>query len=87
MTRPHKRLEAWRAGMELVKKIYRETRFFPADEQYGLTSQLKRAAVSVPVNIAEGAARSTGKEFKHFLSIAQGSLSELDTLNYYSQRG
>jgi four helix bundle protein len=66
--------------MELVVGVYSITKTFPQSEQYGLVSQLRRAAVSVPANIAEGAARNGNKEFVHFLGIASGSLSELDTL-------
>ncbi len=65
--------------MELVKDVYKATSSFPATEKYSLTDQIRRAAVSVPSNIAEGAARQTRKEFINFLHIAQGSLSELDT--------
>ena len=66
--------------MELVVCVYSLTKTFPQSEQYGLVSQLRRAAVSVPANIAEGAARNGNKEFLHFLGIASGSLSELDSL-------
>lgn len=65
--------------MKLAEEIYRMTERFPKEEMYGLTSQMRRAAVSVPSNIAEGAARDGGKEFLHFLQIARGSLSELET--------
>jgi len=65
--------------MKLAEAIYALTSAFPADERFGLTSQMRRASVSVPSNIAEGAARSTKKEFLHFLIMARGSLSELDT--------
>ena len=65
--------------MDLVLKVYNLTGRFPLQEQYGLTSQLRRAAVSIPANIAEGAARRSRKEFIQFLHISQGSLSELDT--------
>jgi len=78
--KPHKKLDAWNLAMELVLKIYRTTEVFPKEERYNLTDQLRRAAVSIPCNIAEGAARHTRKEFVNFLHIAQGSLSELDTL-------
>lgn len=65
--------------MQLVEEVYRLTNTFPRDEQFGLTSQMRRAAVSVPSNIAEGAARNGTKELIHFLGIATGSLAELDT--------
>ena len=77
--RPHYRLEAWKEAMALVKSVYEVSRHFPAEERYGLTSQVQRSAVSVPSNIAEGAARSGSREFAHFLSISRGSLSELET--------
>lgn len=75
----YKDLIAWRKGMDLVTEIYRVTRAFPRDEMYGLTSQLRRAAVSVPSNIAEGQARFSRKEFHHFLSQSRGSLAEVET--------
>jgi four helix bundle protein len=65
--------------MRLVKAVYLVTQTFPRDELYGLTSQMRRAAVSIPSNLAEGAARSTRKEFAQFISISMGSLSELET--------
>ena len=77
--KPHERLDAWKSAMELVEAVYRITATFPAQEQYGLVSQMGRAAVSVPSNLAEGAARDGSREFARFLSIARGSLSELDT--------
>ena len=80
MEKPHKRLELWKASMELVALIYKFTHNFPSHEQFALTSQIRRSAVSVPANIAEGAARRTKKEFMQYLHISQGSLSELDTL-------
>jgi four helix bundle protein len=75
----YKDLIAWRQAMELVTEIYRATRAFPRDEIYSLTNQLRRAAVSVPSNIAEGQARFSRKEFHHFLSQARGSLVEVET--------
>jgi four helix bundle protein len=78
--RAHRNLKAWQQAMELVTAIYSATSSFPAQEKFGLTSQMQRAAVSVPANIAEGFARKGTKELLHFLSIAAGSLSELDTL-------
>ena len=65
--------------MELVQQIYKATATFPKHEMYGMTSQIRRSAVSIPSNISEGAARQTKKELVNFLHIAQGSLSELDT--------
>jgi len=79
MKRAHHDLQVWQLGMRLVKDIYAMTRTFPDSEKFGLCSQMQRAAVSVPSNIAEGAARTGDKEFLQFLSIARGSLSELET--------
>jgi len=72
-------LIAWQRAMNLVTAIYGATQAFPRDELYGLTNQLRRAAVSVPSNIAEGQARFSPKEFHRFLSIARGSLVEIET--------
>ena len=77
--RPHQRLEVWRDAMSLVEAVYRISNAFPDSERFGLTLQIRRAAVSVPSNIAEGAARRSTLEYLRFLSIARGSLSELDT--------
>lgn len=77
--RPHRKLDVWKKSMGLTRDIYEMTAMFPKSEQYGLISQMSRAAVSVPSNLAEGAGRKGTKEFKYFLSIAQGSISELDT--------
>jgi len=77
--RNHKDLEVWKKSMDFVSNIYKITESFPNKEVYGLTNQIRRAAVSVPSNIAEGAARSSKKEFIQFLYIALGSLSELET--------
>jgi len=75
----HKDLDVWKKSMELVTNIYRLTRGFPQEEQYGLSSQIRRSAISIPSNIAEGAARNSDKEYKHFLYISLGSASELET--------
>ena len=69
----------WQKGLKLTKEIYEVSRLFPEDERFGLTAQIRRAAVSVPSNIAEGQARQGKKEFVRFLYIAKGSLAELDT--------
>ena len=80
MKRAHIELEAWQEGIGLVRTVYGVSRSFPADERFGLTRQIRRAAVSIPANIAEGAARGTQKEFLQYLIIARGSMSELETL-------
>ena len=79
MSKPHKKLIAWQKSMDLVVAIYDLTKAFPKDETYGLISQLRRAAVSVPSNIAEGAADRTTDQFRNFLSTAIGSLNEINT--------
>ena len=79
MGQSYKDLIAWQKAMALVTEIYRATQSFPREEIYGLTSQLRRAAVSVPSNIAEGQARHSQKEFRLFLSHARGSLVEVET--------
>lgn len=76
----YEKLNIWQDGMSLVKVIYQLTRIFPRDEIHGLTSQIRRAAVSVPANIAEGQGRGTKKEFRQYLIISRGSLQELNTL-------
>ena len=75
----YKELEIWKASLKICTPIYKLTKTFPDDEKFGLISQIRRAAVSVPSNIAEGSSRSSNKEFSHFLSIALGSLFELET--------
>jgi len=77
--KPHHRLAAWQEAMALVRAVYRITRDFPVEETYGLTAQLRRSAVSIPSNVAEGAGRGGRREFLRFLNIARGSLSELET--------
>lgn len=90
--RPHKKLVLWQKAMDLVVTIYGITKQFPRQEEYGLTAQLRRAAVSVPSNIAEGLTRRTVGDRLHFLNIVQSSLSEIDTqaeislrLNYFDE--
>lgn len=75
----HRDLKVWQNSIDLVTEIYKLTKAFPSSETFGLTSQIQRSAVSVPSNIAEGAARNSNKEFSRFLSIALGSLAELET--------
>ena len=75
----YKDLVVWQKGITLAKHIYELTQSFPAEEKYGLASQMRRAAVSIPSNIAEGQARHTTGEFIQFLSHAEGSIAELDT--------
>jgi len=77
--RTHKDLDVWKHSINIATEIYKATKSFPREEIYGLTAQMRRAAVSIPSNIAEGAARSGNKEFTKFLYIALGSASELDT--------
>lgn len=77
--RTHRDLIAWQRGMKLASVLYRATQTMPADERFGLTSQMRRAAVSVPSNIAEGFGRGTRPEFLKYLRVARGSLFELQT--------
>lgn len=84
--KPHKKLDLWKNAIELVLQVYEVTKSFPREEEFGLKSQLRRAAVSVPSNISEGLTRATRKDKLHFLNIAQGSLSELDAQLEISQR-
>ncbi|CAG2532271.1 four helix bundle protein [Maribacter dokdonensis] len=75
----YRELHIWKKGMQLVEEIYFLSKKLPDDEKFGLTSQIKRCSVSIPSNIAEGAGRNSNKEFAHFLSIANGSTTELET--------
>jgi len=79
-------LKVWQQGMDLAEVCYRTTRSFPKDELYGMTSQIRRAAASIPANIAEGRGRETLGEFIQFLRVAQGSLKELETHLLLSER-
>jgi four helix bundle protein len=72
-------LVAWQRAVDLALEIYRVTKFFPREEIYGLTSQLRRAVVSISSNVAEGQSRRTSRDFLHFLGIARGSLAEVET--------
>ena len=79
MGKPHEQLEAWKFAMQLVKAVYQMPSDFPAEERYGLSQQMRRAAVSISSNIAEGAGRNGAKEFLNFIGISRGSLAELET--------
>lgn len=79
MEKSHKRLEAWQESLQLTKVVYEVTKKLPNDEKYALVSQMRRIAISIPSNIAEGAARQTNKDAIRFFIIVRGSLSELDT--------
>lgn len=79
MEKPHKKLDAWREAIDLTLIVYHTTDEFSKEHLFQLSNQMRRAALSVASNIAEGAARQTKKEFANFLHIAQASLSELDT--------
>ncbi|WP_224487998.1 four helix bundle protein [Robertkochia flava] len=82
----HTEMEVWKRSMDLAVEAYNMTSTFPKEEKYGLISQINRAAISIPSNIAEGAGRHSVKEYLHFLNIATGSASELETLLRLSQR-
>ena len=82
----YKQLKVWDKAIDLVVDVYKATSEFPKEEKYGLTSQMRRSAVSVPSNIAEGAGRNSDKEFCHFLAIAHGSSYELETQDIVSER-
>ncbi|WPL18257.1 four helix bundle protein [Thiorhodovibrio winogradskyi] len=82
----YKDLIVWQKALDLVEIVYQVTRVFPKEELYALTNQLRRAAVSIPSNIAEGHARSSTRDFHRFLSIARGSLAEVETQLLIAQR-
>ena len=84
--RDFKKLLAWQKADDLVVLVYRATETFPSEEKFGLTSQLRRAAVSVAANIAEGSGRHTLKDFRHFLYQSRGSLSEVEYYLHLSRR-
>ena len=82
----HKDLDIWKLGIELVEEIYKLCENYPKDERFGIVSQLKRAAISIPSNIAEGSARNSQKEFIQFCYISLGSLSEIETQLIISEK-
>ena len=84
--RSYRDLKVWQRAMDLTVRTYEITRRFPAEERYGLVSQMRRAAASVPANIAEGQARRSDKEFLQMLGIARGSLAEVETFVTLSER-
>ncbi len=86
MVRDYRELEVWRLAMDLSEAVYRLARRFPRAEEFRLTSQLLRAVVSVPANLAEGNARSTRKDYARFVSIARGALAETETLLMLARR-
>ena len=84
--RDYTKIEAWKLADDLTVTVYEITRFFPREELYGLTSQLRRAAYSVPANIAEGASRESKRDYLHFLYMARGSLAETQYFIHLSAR-
>ena len=84
--RSYRDLDVWQVAMSLAEMSYRDTRDFPREETYGMTSQIRRAATSIPANIAEGQGREHSKEFAYHLSVAKGSIAELHTLLIVAQR-
>lgn len=86
MAQGYRELIVWQKAMDLVEMVYKTTQYFPKEEMYGLTSQLRRAIVSVPSNIAEGQARKSAQQFAYHLSIALGSLKEAETQILIAQR-
>ena len=86
MSRKYQKLAVWQEAIRLAEAVYRATRWFPVEERFGLSQQMRRAAVSVPSNIAEGAGRGTDKDFVRFLLIARGSLQEMETQLHLARR-
>ena len=86
MGRDFKNIKAWQLANQFTLEIYRLTKMFPKEELYGITSQIRRAAVSVPSNIAEGATRNYNKEYLQFLYVAKGSLAESEYLLYLADQ-
>jgi four helix bundle protein len=86
LMKTHKDLDIWARGIAFVEQAYKATMDFPKEELYGLTSQIRRAAISYPSNIAEGAARSSKREFIQFLYVSLGSLSEVETQLIIAER-
>jgi four helix bundle protein len=86
MVRSHEDLDVWKLAIDLADAVYEYCKSFPTDERFGLVSQLQRATVSVAANIAEGSARESTRDFLRFLSIAQGSLAEVQTLLVIARR-
>ena len=80
----YREMKIWQKGKILVKEIYQLTQQFPSDERFGLTAQARRVAVSIPLNISEGAGRGKDKDFSHFLDMARGSVNEVETLIFLS---
>ena len=86
VVKDYRDLIVWQKAMDLVETVYRTTAAFPKEELYGLTSQLRRAAVSIPSNIAEGNGRNTTRDYLHFLSTAYGSVKEMETQVLIAER-
>jgi four helix bundle protein len=84
-SRSYRDLDVWKLSIDLVKEVYRLTTRFPASENFGLTNQIRRAAISIPSNIAEGQGRNSAKEFRQFLAVGLGSVAELETQLIISQ--